>query len=285
MPSIVPIFRALGLAILWSSSVYSQTYHPIPAQGTWIYKFYDDFGHPLLGQAEFKTRGDTSLDGHIYYKLYLDELYNGAIRDSSKQVFFRPAEDTLEHVLYDFNKMLGDTIITPYPMQALGYSCDTMVVYSESQLPTGAGPRRQLGLSACNGVYWIESMGNTWWLTSPAYLGSLSGGSYLSCFFDSTFLVYPLDSGDCSAAVQKEPELDPYFPVFPNPSNGFLNIPMNMAGTMDIYFFDVAGRVVKQFPHAGTILDISALPEGVYMLVAQTKTHTSRSRVIKLNSP
>lgn len=230
----------------------------------------------------FQTSGDTTLAGHAYNKLFLNSFYHGAIRDSSKRVYFRGIEDSIEHVLYDFNKMLGDTIVAPYPMEAFGNSSDTIRIWSEEQLPTTDGFRRKLGLISSISTEWIEGIGNFWWLTSPAYRGSVSGGTFLTCFFDSTQLVYALDGEMCSSSTEEETNLMSRLALYPNPTQGLLIFPVLPNDPFDVSVCDITGRAMLFFPNVNAPIDVSSVPDGVYLVCAQTKTHKKIFRVVKL---
>lgn len=123
MQSILPVTRYLIpiILLIWASNLFAQAYHPFPDQGSWYFKRYSDMGQPLPGYDVLKTLGDTSLSGHVYNKLFLSSAYYGALRDSSKRIYYLAAEETQESVLYDFNKVTGDTIIAPYPLEGSGY--------------------------------------------------------------------------------------------------------------------------------------------------------------------
>ena len=276
--SFVLLFCGCALALT------AQVYHPFPRNGTWVFKHYDDFGHPLIGEDRFKTQGDTILNGHSYSKLHLNSAYYGAIRDSAKQVYYRAMEETAEHLLYDFNKAKGDTIIAPYPMEGLGYSCDTILVTGEDQFLTLDGSRRQLSLASCGGAQWIEGIGNTWWLTSPAYLGSLSGGSFLTCFFDSTQLIYALEGYQCISSTEEQ-VIVPGQLFFPNPTSGPLNLRVPANEPLTISVCDWTGRTLLYFPAARSSLDISNLPDGIYGLIVQSKTYRQTFKIVKRSNP
>lgn len=270
----------LLLILGWAKLLSGQAYHPFPTNGTWYYQRYADMGQLLPGYDVFKTAGDTILGGHTYKKLFLNAVYDGALRDSSKRVYYRASAAAEEVVLYDFNRETGDTIILPFPLMPTGL-CDTFFVSGEDQFPTLDGSRRQLNLAGCNGVTWIEGIGNTWWLTNPPYLNSVSGGSYLTCFFDSTQLVYALEGSLCSAGLSASMDDAVDFPVFPNPTTGVLFFPELPDKVLSISVTDLTGRSVLHGGINVNTLDISAFPDGIYLVKVQTKAKLITRRVVK----
>ncbi len=285
MQSIQPNSRLFFIIFIFGCSLtlFGQSYHPFPNKGTWYFGRYGDMGQPLPGYDIFTTLGDTTLAGHTYKKLFLNSTYYGALRDSVKQVYYRAVEDTLEHLLYDFNKITGDTIIAPYPMEGNGSSCDTILIYYEDTLLTTDGPRRRLNLFRCNYTDWIEGIGNTWWLTSPAYLGSVSGGTFLTCSFDSSQLVYAPEGHPCASSTNEGINASDIM-LFPNPTSGPLTVATPYNQLLTIRIFDIAGKEMLHFPAVSTNLDISSLPDGVYWLLIQTKFQKKVFKVVKLSN-
>ena len=270
------------LLLIWTSNLFAQAYHPFPDQGTWYFKRYGDMGQPVPGYDVLTTLGDTVLAGHACKKVLFNGGYYGALRDSSKRIYYRAEDETQESILYDFNKVTGDTIIAPYPMEGIGYSCDTLLVTGEDQFPTLDGARRQLNLIGCMGVGWIEGIGNTWWLTSPAYLGSVSGATELICFFDSTQLVYALESSACALGTSSDLDLLPDFAAFPNPTTGLVTFPVVPDYPYNISIIEVHGQIVKHSINPGSTVDISGLLDGIYWLRVQTGKQAKVLRIVKV---
>jgi hypothetical protein len=276
------IFFFIGI----TTFLFGQSYHPFPKDGTWIYQRLDDFWQPYPEWEVFSLLGDTSIAGHQYNKLILNGGYNGALRDSAQRIYFYPAEDTVEHVLYDFNLTIGDTIIAPYPLEGLGYSCDTIVMRWEDTFITSDGFRRRINMWGCSVAEWIEGIGNTFWLTSPTYLGSLSGGYRLTCFYDSTELVYSLFNGNCHYYVGID-EVSPLlqFSVYPNPTSNLLTFANLLHISSSATITDLFGRRVLFFESTPASIDLSALPDGLYFLTVQTKSAMRTIQFEKLGNP
>jgi len=284
MRFLLPIYQIWFLVFFIANAALlsGQTYHPFPKQGSWYFQKYTDQGQPIPGYELFRTLGDTTIEGHQYMKLYLNSIYHGALRDSSKRIYYRAAAETRENILYDFNKMVGDTIITPYPMEPTGTSCDTFIIYEDTQILTLDGSRRVLKLGGCSGVDWIESIGNIWWLTSPGYIGSVSGGSYLSCFFDSTQLIYSIDNIACTIGVSVTKDQGSAISAYPNPTTGQFNVHISPQTPFCISIWDVRGKQKMRFQEGVSTADISSLPNGVYWVRVESKSGVRGLKMVKM---
>ena len=75
--------------------------------------------------------------------------------------------------------------------------------------------------------------------------------------------------------------------VYPNPTNGMINVQCLMINVQNIEIFDVMGKTVTvETWHAAslqpkTTLDLSTLPSGVYFIRIQTENGTITKKVIK----
>ena len=54
--------------------------------------------------------------------------------------------------------------------------------------------------------------------------------------------------------------------IFPNPSNGKLNLVYDQLKIKDLRLLDAMGRVVKVFPPQLKTLEVAELPSGIYYL-------------------
>ncbi len=85
---------------------------------------------------------------------------------------------------------------------------------------------------------------------------------------------------DCYAgeSVSIEDEVDLQISVYPNPSNGFLNVEHNESAR--ILLHDLLGReLLHESSQGGTALDLSALASGVYLLQVQTALGTWKQKI------
>jgi hypothetical protein len=119
-----------------SQKSYSQPVNAISENAIWITWFAVGVpaGHSW---TYYRTGGDTLLDGKTYVKLFEMELhqtgfdtYNAtssleylcAFRnDSSHRAFIYPKNDSTEHLWYDMNLEIGDTVPTNNPWFSTSY--------------------------------------------------------------------------------------------------------------------------------------------------------------------
>lgn len=90
--------------------------------------------------------------------------------------------------------------------------------------------------------------------------------------------------GECEAVSTNEFEKEAYFTVFPNPTNGILNIqsidnqPINNS---KIYLTDVFGRELTVLPSNTKTLDLSDYSNGIYFIVMEIDGRKSWRKVVK----
>lgn len=68
------------------------------------------------------------------------------------------------------------------------------------------------------------------------------------------------------------------FTVSPNPSSGMINL--NSKSILNISIYDVSGRLVKMKDNPGMEMNLQDLPDGVYLVKAQSEKGIATSKVI-----
>lgn len=114
----------------------------------------------------------------------------------------------------------------------------------------------------------------------------VSGGETIYIIEGDT---YELWDGDLvPLAVQDAPETEALVSVYPNPSNGVLNIQLNTTERAEILLADMTGKIVFNTTYTGTStvngvsgvqLNATDLGAGVYNLIVKTGETTAVSRV------
>ncbi len=101
----------LFFLFLCSSSllVSAQTYVPMPLSNA---KWYERYSSIIGGSSYYlATGGDTLVNSQTYTTIHKnDTMYQGALREDNKTVYFLPPNDSQEVVLYDFNAQVGDSL-------------------------------------------------------------------------------------------------------------------------------------------------------------------------------
>ncbi|MFT4642561.1 MAG: hypothetical protein ACI89R_000398 [Candidatus Azotimanducaceae bacterium] len=80
---------------------------------------------------------------------------------------------------------------------------------------------------------------------------------------------------------------DSAFKIFPNPTNGFatLNLEMDSTNDINVAIFDITGRLVQSFNNINVTnreysIDLSNLPNGVYLVRLMTNRLMKTKRVV-----
>lgn len=250
----------------------------------------DSFTYTVLrrsGYGKFEPHDPT-------LTFYQNELFGLMRNDSTaRKVYFRPAGQTTDKLLYDFSVVVGDSINHWY------LATSRLKVKSEDLIWMFGKIRRRLLIQDYSNYVEtsiIEGIGGIYGFASSA-LFALDPSSYdLECFSykDSAYSEfsmssYPIYSGtscwlysDIENAIQSSP-----VSVFPNPVVDYLtvNIPqLNKGSRNKLQIMDIAGRQVSTYVIASAIetFDVKALSSGVYLwhIVADNKI-TGQGKLVK----
>lgn len=194
--------------------------------------------------------------------------------------------------VYSFSGAIGDTLwIEPgdHPLASVHENGDGTVPYGTQEvsvigIPTGliaSGSRdihvrtNSLGIDNCLLTY-----------NANAHVGYLNSDPEVSTGFVAQFMAnmvcnQVVSCGNIATGVQ-DLEVDRNLTVYPNPTNGLVQF--EVEGTTRVALFDMSGREVLSERHAsGTVrMDISGLPEGVYVLRAEGAI-VRTARVLKVD--
>ena len=74
---------------------------------------------------------------------------------------------------------------------------------------------------------------------------------------------------------------EPSLAIYPNPTSGLVELrPRNTVAIRELLLIDTNGRTIGRYPPVRT-LDLSALPNGIYTILARGDTATAQHRIIK----
>ncbi len=266
---------------------------------------------------EWSVIGDSLINGKEYLKLRGHESnkeIQGLIPywlDVNDTIDYHIREDTLkgqswvydsfrgeERLLYDFSLQEGDF----YP------GSDDVILYKIDTVITPKGERRRYRFhhpeNTSTEYFWIEGIGNPL-PHDPTIIysseinsnGELSGSYELLCMSRNGQLVY--DEGarraginaPCSELVTVSTPsikvLDPHIQLFPNPVNNFLTLLSEklVHEHLSIRIFDNTGRIwLREVKQPGILkldLNVSNLPQGIYLIQIQNKSGVQVERFIK----
>ena len=90
--------------------------------------------------------------------------------------------------------------------------------------------------------------------------------------------------GECLVNGINDFENEPFFEVFPNPTNGLINIQLinnQGVGENEIYLTDIFGKKVKNIPNDSKNFDISGLSNGVYFVILEEDGKRFWRKIVK----
>jgi len=227
----------------------------------------------LLYKYQYQIKGDTTINGVDYKKLYSmnydsllveDVEFFGSIReDSLKRVYYLDKNtvnsplgnnnDSTEILLYDFSLNIGDTIYMP----AI-YSEDSMQIVEsiDSMLIEGQWRKRinfQQTINSISKRTWVEGIGNLKGLFFP-FLFEFENYWILTCYEDnSIFWTNPemTQNGISCFGVGIEDNTNNSslsLDIYPNPCTNYIEFSFNKLQNQDftITIFNSLGKIVME---------------------------------------
>jgi len=184
---------------------------------------------------------------------------------AAKKVYYLPPGSNTDTVIYNFDLVIGDSIIIPnittVYLTSFGYSLIGGTYYKNYNFSSAGGT-----------AHWIEGLGSINGLFSPFNFVE-SGGPYLLCFSHNDTVIWPTYNPDSSCANGNiissvsivKPNPGPR--IFPNPANNSITITGIKSGS-PIIIINLLGQVlVNEISEGETqTLDISRLAAGMYFV-------------------
>lgn len=261
----------------------SSVYKPFPTTyGSWVYRYYDDFHNPTSLETQYTLSGDTIISFMTYKKIFVNSNYKGALRESSKIVYFIPDTSTTEYLLYNFNLTTGDTLIHPFG----GAICtnDTLSVSYVDSILLSDGFHKKFcfnPIAPC----WIEGIGSEEYLLAPLQTLCLSGNDLLVCMTSDNIFHLPANQTTCILSVNEQQISSSDIIIFPNPFNDSFTVDFGNACIKEIIVTDLLGnRVLQQQPKNRKKIEIDLMTRGTYILTAIDKNGQKINRKI-ISSP
>jgi hypothetical protein len=275
-------------SILTGTLLYGQSFIPIPADSTSQWRisrgYYDGICVNTYNSLYYV--GDTMVhSGKVFYKIYesgefrqlighppgpcnetynYGDVYRGAIRSENEKTYSLDGNNE-EQLLMDFTLDVGDTMYS--------YISPGLIVESIDSVLVGAEYRKRFNFSNSDVCNWmIEGIGHEAGLFEPMTV-LLEFVSEFYCYAENNTPLF--GDLDCilNVGAREIPIPDNLVAVYPNPTEGLLRVEMASSGqVIESYrLTDIYGRIIfenifsKKNNHNFEI-DISALPEGVYIL-------------------
>jgi hypothetical protein len=215
------------------------------------------------GVSSYMISGDTLIGSKAYKQILVtpdsifsesNNSYFCAARDSAGLWFFMPGGDSTEYLLYDFNGSMGDTLKINNPwsvgeIDALVISRDSILVKDEYKTRLGIGARQgELW------EYWIEDVGSLHGLFYSCHF-IFDIGYELSCTYYRGGFISNYGYRDfcgCWTRTSVDPQLNiSKLKIYPNPSDGILNLSNQSPEFVSLYFYSAEGRLLDEITLEG----------------------------------
>ena len=283
------------------ASAQTSFYHPFPdSNACWNFNFSQAiciFGYSFE-EYSIIIEGDTTINDQIYHTLntpYVDFFtngtctqingsgYKGAVRQDiqNKKVYYIPPLSSTEHLLYDFNMGIGDTV-QGYTAPNTG-TYDTVILIDS--VLVGNNYRKRWFTNDWYEIYFIEGIGSTFGLieNSPGY--STDANTYgLECFMQNENALYPDTNINCQL-ITSTGDIEDFtnkVHVFPNPSQGSFFISFDQPDNIrKIQITDLVGNIVFQseIKHQKQF-STEKFPAGFYLLKVSDQYNKTTSKIL-----
>jgi hypothetical protein len=203
---------------------------------------------------------------------YIDTVPCYFMRSSGKQVYVRQLTENEEHMLYDFDLVLGDTL----PITLNNYENDVTVIGVDSIL-TSDGYRKRFELAGNTwSQYLIEGIGHSKGLFEPMNV-PLECGFELLCYSLNDSAFFPAVGPSCNIAVSVEDLEMTKHSISPNPFQDFTRIEvLSPVDHFTVKLYNMLGQEVEfESSKNGTSIDIlrGNLLAGIYVYELRSYEH------------
>lgn len=243
----------------------------------------------------YRMEGDTTIADVDYSKLYFYSdstanqgtvQYLGAIRkDTCSAVYYIP-ENGNEVLLYDFEKEVGEVILSNFLSEFKILQYDVIEV--DSIELDGIFRKTMVVSSGDNTATWIEGIGSdkgllwpvlpkNYYISTQHPLSNNINGRMIVCFHESDSSIYTAWEGNCyyeasSGIESKNPNDKAQIKLFPQPVSERLNIRFEGLGLKQISIYNQLGSKVytNENPENELDINVSNFPSGIYFLMCKT---------------
>ena len=291
----------------------SLIYHPFPTSNS-IWR--EQLGTYQCSCKDYQhyISGDTLIKGLVYQKIrrsganlaeniqgfcttqivnYFNE-YIGAYRNDNlnRKVYMVLADSVNEHLLYDFNINLWDTLhqtlLCGTGVDLYAISVDSILIGNEYRRRIGFGPVQFIP-NYING-HFIEGIG-----TECGLLGNNGGlsapfecGTWLLCFKQNNQTIYPDTTYICNPVITgiEKPAENISFKIIPIPVQQFATINfLYKFCEAQIVITDICGKIIERINHVHSLdrLDFGNISNGLYFITLSNNNQTlARTKIIKM---
>lgn len=307
------IYLLISLSFIVTNFL-SQTYYQFPTDSAqWNVKLTCQVSmcppNALVCPYQTLQKGDTTINGKIYHKLY-DLLSSNSLhsfyRESNKIIYSKYplggvfGNDTAEFVLYNFNLNIGDSLSVKIPSSWINTSgpitkqpkiyltsTGTISVNSSNHKTYSFSSNNFGGCSGGVNPIWIEGVGSTSglfynlnynpWAICMSYPAPYN--VFLTCFTRNYYL-YPYMASGCVTGLSDNETDQTNFKLFPNPNNGKFKIQISneTPNLQTIFIKNALGQIISSFENPSNELHIDDITKGIYFIsfIYSDKTITKK---------
>jgi Secretion system C-terminal sorting domain len=276
------LFLLSLLTITLTARSQSGNYHPFPdSNAVWNWNFIQYYCTPFTPFDEdysYTFDGDTLIGSMQYHKIktpfiqvnnpgcgtHNDDGYKGCIRQdiANKKVYCILPNDSVEHIIFDFNLQVGDTIPT-----IPSFVCYSKLYVTQIDSVLIGNSYRKRWLSSSSAFNIIEGIGANWEFFQPMCEVIDGATGLLTCFTQNSTPVYPDSTFNCALItnINSVSDIHSFVKLFPNPFHTSMTISLNVENaSMEIYnSFGEFVRHVKITEHS-TVIHRNSLADGIY---------------------
>lgn len=223
---------------------------------------------------------DSVIHG-VNYSLFEYRNSLSAVREESNKFYYKVIEhnqsqdiyDTLEHVLYDFNLIKGDSILLNLPMNS-DYYKNKWEVKEIDSIKIGNDFKKRIYLEIVpihygHGMYWIEDIGSSF---GPIYFTGISEGEWeieLFCYRLNNEKLY----GNCKHVGLNTYRKDDKISIQIKPScrQVKVELPNEESCTLNIYSLSGTKMYTKIVP-VNEYIDLTKIGNGLFLFEIKTST-------------
>ena len=281
----------------WANQSISQNQKAISEHAIWCTEYF--WAYPVeIYSKIYKSSGDTTINGLDYIKLFSAPghrigadtyhqdgpfTYSYAFRnDTSNRAYIFPADDTIEHLWYDFNLEIGDTLPLPPDWYSLIFG-----FVDEPAVVTGID-----SILFCNEYHKMYKFYDDF-STFPSLIQGVGfsgdlinlNGIYFESGAGLLFFCSDTVLSNCCFTVSVNEEAENEIPVVvvsPNPVNNVLSATFDRVIYIEI--FNMQGQNIKTVHTYGLSsinLGVSDLSTGLYFIKAVSDKGISVTKFLK----
>ena len=258
---------------------------------------------PELITESLVISGDTLIDGELYKKVLRKlssetqywhgsmeyDLYGIIKEEESGKVFYKPKEQEVEYLLYDFGMNVNDTAVMYWCQNP---NCEVHVRIDSIATQHIAGSERKVFYVSSKDMYsdwiwlntWVEGIGAMEGLLYSCHVVSAGGITLheLLCYHEDGELVWQNPNYNTCLidpeSIQDNTE-ESGLQVYPNPARD--RVVIEGMEAVEVMVYNTFGQMVKCVRGTNEI-DVEGLAEGVYLLRitdADGRSHAARVAV------